>query len=62
MKIDNQRYALDAAANFVTLLSEDNGITADDLYRSLLLALEDEIAWHQVAVDRLVSFQKILAK
>ena len=62
MNIDNQRYALDAAANLVTLLSEDNGLSADDLYKSLLLALEDEIEWHQVAVERMVAFQALLRK
>lgn len=61
MKYDTVLKAQNAAADFITILSDIDSPTALELYEAMHRAIDDEIEWHQNSINKIRLFKELVS-
>ena len=61
MKYDKKLQAMNAAADFITILSDLDSPTAVELYEAMHVAIDDEIEWHQGSIEKIRLFKELVS-
>lgn len=51
---------LNACQDFVTILTEKEGPRGLDLYKHLIAAVDEEVAWHDDCITKLQTFKQLI--
>ena len=61
MNYDKRLAAQNAAADFISILSDIDSPTAVELYEAMHVAVDDEIEWHQNSIDKIRLFKELIS-
>ena len=61
MNYDKRLHAQNAAADFISILSDLDSPTALELFEAMHIAIDDEIEWHQSSIDKIRLFKELVS-